>query len=204
MRELAAHTKTLAIGEIGLDFYRDRAPKARQIEVFETQLALAAECDLPVVIHNRQAIEAVWPILQSWQEQLAETGSPLAAHPGVLHSFDESFQWAEKAINSNFFIGISGPVTFRKAVGTKGAGTPDPARQVPPGPRLAALLAQVQATERGTQSATGKLSRALSRPTVQARSAAWSRFAHRTQEKPRQDAAVQRASATSDMLSPLP
>ena len=94
--------------------------------------------------------------------------------------------------------------TVRKAVGTKGAGTPDPARQVPPGPRLAALLAQVQATERGTQSATGKLSRALSRPTVQARSAAWSRFAHRTQEKPRQDAAVQRASATSDMLSPLP
>lgn len=94
--------------------------------------------------------------------------------------------------------------TFRKAVGTKGAGTHDAARQAPPGPRLAALLAQVQATERGMQSATGMLSRALSRPTVQARSAAWSRFAHRTQEKARQDAAVHRTSATSDMLPPLP
>ncbi|MDX9863581.1 MAG: TatD family hydrolase [Anaerolineaceae bacterium] len=115
LRELAAHPKTLAIGEIGLDFYRDRAPKTHQIEVFKAQLALAAECSLPVVIHNRQAIAAVWPILQAWQEQLAAAGSPLAARPGVLHSFDESFRWAEKAISSNFYIGISGPVTFRKA-----------------------------------------------------------------------------------------
>ncbi len=116
LRELAAHPKTLAIGEIGLDFYRDHAPRAHQIEVFETQLALAADCELPVVIHNRQAIENTWPILEVWQKQLFKTGSPLARCPGVMHSFDETYLWAEKAINSNFFIGISGPVTFRKAV----------------------------------------------------------------------------------------
>lgn len=94
--------------------------------------------------------------------------------------------------------------TFRKAVGTKGAGSHDAAQQARPGPRLAALLERVQAVERGTASADSKLSRALSRRTVQARSAAWSHFAHRTLEKQRQDAAVHRSSATSDMLAPLP
>lgn len=116
LRKLAAHPKVLAIGEIGLDFYRDRTPKTWQITVFRLQLALAAEVGLPVVIHSRQAIEELWPFLQIWQEQLAESNSPLSHRPGVLHSFDENFVWARKAIDKNFFIGISGPVTLRKAV----------------------------------------------------------------------------------------
>lgn len=86
--------------------------------------------------------------------------------------------------------------TFRKAVGTKGAGKP--------APRLAALLAHVQATQAGATSATAKLSRALSQRAVMTRSAAWSRFAHRTLEPRRHEAAAQRMSATSGMLTPLP
>ncbi|EER62160.1 conserved hypothetical protein [Acidovorax delafieldii 2AN] len=86
--------------------------------------------------------------------------------------------------------------TFRKAVGTKGAGQSEPL-----GPRLAALLASVQP---GPASATAKLSRALSQRAVVNRSAAWSRFAHRTLEQHRSGAAVPRASVTSDMLAPLP
>ncbi len=89
--------------------------------------------------------------------------------------------------------------TFRKAVGTKGAGA-----SAPPGSRLAALLDRVRARESGTTSATTKLSRALSQRAVQARSAAWGRFAHRTLEQQRHDAAAHRTSATSDMLTPLP
>ncbi|AEF88843.1 hypothetical protein DelCs14_1820 [Delftia sp. Cs1-4] len=94
--------------------------------------------------------------------------------------------------------------TFRKAVGTKGADSKGAARPLQPGPRLAALLERVQAVERGNAGAESKLARALSQRTVQARSAAWSRFAHRTLEQRRQDAAAHRASATSDMLAPLP
>ncbi|CAM3421098.1 PRTRC system protein C [Paracidovorax anthurii] len=94
--------------------------------------------------------------------------------------------------------------TFRKAVGTKGAGTEDAGKPAQPGPRLAALLARVQAVESGTGSATQKLSRALSRRTVQARSAAWSRFAHCSLAQGRHEAAAHRTSATSDMLAPLP
>lgn len=88
--------------------------------------------------------------------------------------------------------------TFRKAVGTKGAGEP-----AQPGPRLAALLARLQDNESGTTSATAKLSRAMSRRAVADRSLAWSRFAHRTLEQ-QHDAAVHRTYATSNMLAPLP
>ena len=67
-----------------------------------------------------------------------------------------------------------------------------------------ALLERVQAVERGNLGATGKLSRALSRRSVQTRSSAWSQFAHRMLEEQHHAASVHRASATSDMLVPLP
>lgn len=116
LRKLALHPKTVAVGEIGLDYYRDRAPKEHQIQIFKAQLALAKECNKPVVIHNRQAIEDTWEILEAWQADLVHKNSPLAVRPGVLHSFDESFIWAEKAVDKHFYLGISGPVTFRKAI----------------------------------------------------------------------------------------
>ena len=89
--------------------------------------------------------------------------------------------------------------TFRKAVGTKGAGIPEQ-----PGPRLAALLACVQTTQTGAASATAKLSRAVSQRAVVNRSAAWSRFARQTLEQHRSEGAAPRASVTSEMLTPLP
>ncbi len=89
--------------------------------------------------------------------------------------------------------------TFRKAVGTKGAG-----ESGQPGPRLAALLACVQPQQSGPASATARLSRAVSQRAVANRSVAWSRFARQTLEQHRHEGAAQRASATSDMLTPLP
>ena len=89
--------------------------------------------------------------------------------------------------------------TFRKAVGTKGAG-----QSAPLGPCLAALLASVQSAQTGAVSATAKMSRAVSQRAVANRSAAWSRFARQTMEQHRHEAAAPRASVTSDMLTPLP
>lgn len=86
--------------------------------------------------------------------------------------------------------------SFRKAVGTKGAGSET-------GPRLAALLATIQADEAGASGAQSKLSAALSRRTVQARSAAMSRFAHAALAQPRHEARPHRSAATSDMLAPV-
>ena len=72
------------------------------------------------------------------------------------------------------------------------------------GPRLAALLVSVQSAQTGAVSATAKLSRAVSQGAVAKRSAAWSRFARKTLEQYRHEAAAPRASVTSDMLTPLP
>jgi TatD DNase family protein len=115
LSELAAHPKVVAIGEIGLDYYRDRAPREVQLRVFRLQLELASESGLPVIIHNRQATEDVLSILLEWHTQLISISSPLARSPGVLHSYSDNEKNGLKAIAMNFFIGITGPVTFQNA-----------------------------------------------------------------------------------------
>lgn len=114
IRELAAKPKVIAIGEIGLDYYWDKAPRDLQHEVLRRQLELAAELTLPVIIHNREAGEDVLAILLEWQASLEADGSPLAERPGVLHSFSGNRAMAEAAIQQHFYIGITGPVTFEK------------------------------------------------------------------------------------------
>jgi TatD DNase family protein len=115
LKHMAEHPRVVAIGEIGLDYYRDRAPRELQARIFVEQLSLAAELGLPVVIHNRQATKDVMRILSDWQHDLERKGSSLASRPGVLHSFSSDEEAAQLAIAKNFFIGITGPVTFRNA-----------------------------------------------------------------------------------------
>jgi TatD DNase family protein len=115
LRALAKHPKVVAIGEIGLDYYRDRAPRELQEQVFLTQLDLAASLQLPVVIHNRQATSEMLEILVEWQAKMVSKGLSLAERPGVLHSYSDEVEPALKAIEHNFFIGFTGPVTFQNA-----------------------------------------------------------------------------------------
>ncbi len=115
LKNLAGIKKVVAIGEIGLDYYRDAAPKEVQHSVFERQLELAAEMELPVIVHNREASEDVLSMLLEWHAGLMRAASPLAKRPGVLHSFSAPASMAEKAIAAHFFIGFTGPVTFKNA-----------------------------------------------------------------------------------------
>lgn len=115
LRELASHPKVVAIGEIGLDYYRERAPHDLQKKILKEQLGLAAEFKKPVIIHNRNATSDLLEILFNWHEELVKTGSPLAEHPGVLHSYGDRKEAALMAIARNFFIGFTGPVTFKNA-----------------------------------------------------------------------------------------
>ena len=114
LRVLVKHPRVLAVGEIGLDFYRDRAPQGQQKYILNLQLALAAESGKPVLIHSRQSIATLWPILADWSSRL-DAQHPLAGKYGVLHSYDGDLTTALEAVNQGFFIGISGPVTFRNA-----------------------------------------------------------------------------------------
>lgn len=108
VRDAARHPKVVAIGEIGLDYHWDKSPAAIQRVAFEQQLALAAELELPVIIHNREATDDVLTVLGS---------SPLTGREraGVLHSFSADWPAAERALSLGFNIGITGPVTFKKA-----------------------------------------------------------------------------------------
>lgn len=104
LEQLARHPKVVAIGEIGLDFYRDWSPREAQARAFEAQLGLARRLGLPVIIHDREAHEAVLATLQAH-----------APVRGVLHSFSGDTQVAEVALALGLYLGISGPITFPKA-----------------------------------------------------------------------------------------
>ena len=103
LRSLADHPKVVAIGEIGLDYYRDYSPRPAQRQAFRDQLALASALDRPVVIHSRDAHSEVFATLHEW------TGT------GVLHTYAAGLEHLEEAIDMDFYIGISGPVTFSSA-----------------------------------------------------------------------------------------
>jgi TatD DNase family protein len=103
-----AHEKVVAIGEIGLDYYREMAPGNVQRRAFRLQLGLAAELDLPVIVHNRQSDPDVL-------RMLAESPLSARARPGVLHSFSSSQSVAERAIELGYYLGFTGPVTFKKS-----------------------------------------------------------------------------------------
>jgi TatD DNase family protein len=122
LRRLASHPKVVAIGEIGLDYYWKRTEPALQHLVFQGQLDLAAELGLPVVIHVRnedpddhRAMNDALDILRDWQLSLNTRSPELAFRPGVLHSFSGDLKDAQRAIASGFCVGITGPITFKKA-----------------------------------------------------------------------------------------
>ncbi len=115
LNQQAQSPGVVAIGEIGLDYYRQHTPIPQQQQMFREQLALAAENSLPVIIHNRDSTQDLMLILAEWYAELASAGHPLAKRPGVLHSYSADTDTAQAALEMNFFIGISGPVTFNNA-----------------------------------------------------------------------------------------
>ena len=116
LRALALHPKVVAIGEIGLDFFRDLSPRDKQRQAFQQQLALASEAGKPVIVHDRDAHSEVMAILRHWacpeRSRRAESDHrPL----GVLHCFSGDLAMAQEAIELGFYISIAGPVTFKNA-----------------------------------------------------------------------------------------
>lgn len=108
LHTLAQEAKVVAIGEIGLDYYWQDSPHATQQHAFAAQLRLAAELALPVIIHNREASADVIALLRQ---------SPLAGREGagVLHSFSGDWPTAVAALDMGFYLGFTGPITYKKA-----------------------------------------------------------------------------------------
>jgi len=104
IRELALSSpKVVAIGEIGLDFFRDRSPRLAQEEVFRRFIRMARELSLPVVIHDRDAHDRIMSIMK--EERAGDVG-------GVLHCFSGDLEMAQECIEMGFKISIPGTVTY--------------------------------------------------------------------------------------------
>lgn len=108
LRALVRHKKVVAIGEIGLDYYWDKTPSEIQHRAFALQLDLAAELSLPVIVHNRDASTDVLRLL-------AESSLGRLERPGVLHSFSADWATAEAAMALGYYLGFTGPLTYKKA-----------------------------------------------------------------------------------------
>jgi len=106
LAELAAHPRVIAIGETGLDYYRETGDLHWQRERFRIHIRAARRCSKPLIIHSRQAPEDTLAILKS--EGANEVG-------GVMHCFTESLSVAQRAMAMNFYISFSGIVTFSNA-----------------------------------------------------------------------------------------
>ncbi|MDM8519170.1 TatD family hydrolase [Anaerolineales bacterium HSG6] len=116
LRTLAEHEKVVSIGEIGLDYYWDKVTPPVQHHAFEQQLTLANELNLPVIIHQREAPADTMAVLRAWVADTKNSADGKPNHPGlVLHSFSGDVSMAEEALELGFYIGISGPVTFKNA-----------------------------------------------------------------------------------------
>lgn len=104
LKNLSTNPKVVAIGEIGLDYHYDDAPSSEiQKQVFELQLKLAKDLDLPVIIHSRESTKDTLDILKKYKPK------------GVVHCFSGSLETANEILNLGMYIGLGGTVTFKNA-----------------------------------------------------------------------------------------
>jgi TatD DNase family protein len=108
IRLLAQHPKVVAIGEIGLDYYWREVDHDRQAQAFRAQLELAAETGKPVIIHSRDAVTDVVTMLEDFTHHVSRIR-------GTLHSYFDDLVIAQRVFAIGFFIGITGPITFKKS-----------------------------------------------------------------------------------------
>ena len=113
LRQLLLHPKVIALGEIGLDYFKNYSPQDEQRTHFRKQIQLAREMNKPIVIHSRDANEDIIAILSEFYPK-----DP-TAHSGIFHCFSGDQELADKALEMGFYISFSGSVTFKKSDGLR-------------------------------------------------------------------------------------
>lgn len=103
-RNIKNNKKIIAIGEIGLDYFRNLSPKEIQIEVFIKQIEFAIELSMPIIIHERDSFIDVVNILKKYKGKIK----------GVFHCFNRDFYALKEIVNLNFYIGLGGVITYPK------------------------------------------------------------------------------------------
>ncbi|GAB4473320.1 MAG: TatD family hydrolase [Anaerolineales bacterium] len=115
IHQMLSHPKVVAVGEIGLDYYRDFVPISEQKDRLRRQLEMAEESGLPLILHNRNAIVDLFPIVSEWVQHQRSNNHPTDFRYGVFHSFSETAEIAQQIVALGFLIGISGVITYPNA-----------------------------------------------------------------------------------------
>jgi TatD DNase family protein len=105
--ELARDSLVVGIGETGLDYFYEHSPRERQQDSFRAHIAAARETGLPLIVHSRDSDDDMIEILSDEYK--------LGAYPGVIHCFSSGPELAEKALELDFYISLSGILTFKRA-----------------------------------------------------------------------------------------
>jgi len=103
LESLLSREKAVAVGEIGLDFFRNLSPADSQFKAFKEQLLMAAKLDLPIIVHVRDAYPEAY-------KTILECGH----FKGVIHAFSGDLEHARKFVDLGFFLGIGGPITYKR------------------------------------------------------------------------------------------
>lgn len=137
LRVLAGHPRVVALGEAGLDFYRDLSPRPLQRDIFRLQAGLARELGLPLVVHDRDAHDECLTVLVEYYGGAGPTvppqpvapataagaasvmGAAAALPPGVMHCFSGDRALAESCLGLGFYLSFAGPLTYPKADGAR-------------------------------------------------------------------------------------
>lgn len=119
LRELATNPRVVAIGETGLDFYRNLAPPAAQHETFQRQIALAHQLNLPLVIHSRNADDAIM-----------ETLAGANAQRVVMHCFSGDRLLARRCLDRGWYLAFGGAVTYPRNTELRAVVAEVPAEQL--------------------------------------------------------------------------
>ncbi len=106
LKELCRHRKVKAIGELGLDFFRNLSPRDVQLKRFEEQISLAKQMELPIVVHDREAHRETLEVLKS--EGAEKCG-------GIIHCFSGDDEMARRCIDMGFYISLPGSLTYKNA-----------------------------------------------------------------------------------------
>lgn len=122
IRERCSDTRIVAVGEIGLDYFYDHADRATQRAVFEQQLQIAADLEMPVVIHTREADDDTRSILQNFSGSLTRRG--------VIHSFTSGMALAHYCLSEGFMLGFNGITTFNSADNVRAVVATTPLEQI--------------------------------------------------------------------------
>ncbi len=122
LEQLLSHSKTVAVGEIGLDYHYDFSPRDTQKSIFIEQMAIAAAVRKPIVIHTREA----------WDDTIALIEQHWAPTklPGIMHCFSGGPAEAHRALALGFYLSFGGIVTFPKALDVQAAARAVPADRI--------------------------------------------------------------------------